>query len=176
MSVQVAKRGSSSVWQRPLFTWAAALGLLAVLVAAAAWLAPRIPQWVGHGLSHAAVGVPLALVAISAVRRWPPARTTRPGRLGRRVLLIGLAAVVTGQLFEVLGARTDEPNALALEDLAHTVGMVCSMLGVPTTLAGGVLSLVAATRERAVPVWVTAIVGLAGLGLVTMMLVGAPDA
>lgn len=134
----------------------------------------RLPEPVGHALSHLFVGAPLGVLLVVVLRRWPPPRPTAPGRLARRVVVIGLAGVVTGQLLEIVGARVDEPGATTLEEIAHTAGMIVSTLSMLTLAVGGILALAAATREGAVPRWAAAILVVVVLGALTVMLVGAP--
>lgn len=134
----------------------------------------RLPEPVGHGLSHFFVGAPLGVLLVVVLRRWPPPRRTAPGHLARTIVTMALAGVVTGQLLEIVGARVDEPTATALEEFAHIAGMIVTTLSMLTLAAGGILALVAATREGAVPRWAAAILVVVGLGALTVMFVGAP--
>lgn len=164
----------ADVRHRPVLGLLAAVATIAVLVAVGGTLAPRLPDAVGHGLSHALVGLPLAVLLFAALRWWPPCRPTRPARSGRRFVVAGLSAVVLGQLLEVLGARVDEPGATGLEELAHTAGQIVTMLGMPVAALGGILAGIAAARDGAVPRWGVALAALLAGGLLTMMMVGAP--
>jgi hypothetical protein len=134
----------------------------------------RLPEPVGHALSHLFVGAPLGVLLVVVLRRWPPPRRTAPGRLARRLVTVALVGVVAGQLLEVVGARVDEPTATTLEGVAHTAGMIVTTLSMLILAGGGILALVAATRERAVPRWAAAILIVLALGAITVMVVGAP--
>lgn len=172
-----ASPSPSRVRCRPVLSVAvtlAAIGLLMTIGSAVA--ADRLPDAVGHGLSHLFVGGPLAWLLTAALRSWPPARAIAPGRLGRRVALVGLAGVVTGQVLEVVGARVGEPSASAVEELAHTAGMVVTTLSMLVLVVGCVLALAAATRDGAVPRWVAAIVAVVIVVAFAAMVVGAPGA
>lgn len=160
---------------RPTLTVLGAIAAIIMLFAAGSTLEDRVPPAVGHALSHLALTLPLVVLLFAALRRWPAARATRPGRLGRRIVVIGLAGIAAGQALEVAGARVDEPGALAVEEIAHTAGQIVSMLSLPVLLIGTLTSLVAAAREGAVPWWVVALIGIAGVGLFTFMIIGAPD-
>lgn len=165
---------SAPTW-RPAVTVAAAVAAIVVLVAAGSTVADRLPDAVGHGLGHLLPALPLGLLLLAVLRRWPPARATRPGGAGRRLVVVGLGGVVAGQVLEVLGARVDEPDALLAEGIAHTAGQIVTMLSLPFLLAGAVASLVAAAREGAVPWWVAGVVAAGGAGLFMLMMVGPPD-
>lgn len=133
-----------------------------------------LPDAVGHALSHLFVGAPVGVLLVVVLRRWPPPRRTAPGRPARRIVTIGLAGVVTGQLLEVVGARVDEPTATTLEGVAHTAGMIVTTLSMLTLAVGGILALVAGTREGAVPRWAAAILVVLVVGASTVVFVGAP--
>ncbi len=137
--------------------------------AAAAAPSPTAQTW------RPTVTVVAAIAAIAALFRWPPARATRPGRLGRRLVVVGLGGVVIGQLLEVVGARVDEPGALAMEGVAHTAGQIVTMLSLPVLLVGTLASLLAAAREGDVPWWVVVFVAIGAAGLLGFMMIGAPD-
>lgn len=137
-------------------------------------LAPRVPTPVGHGISHAVIAVPFAVVVVVALRRWPPPRRTPPGRIARRLAVVGLSGFVLGQMLEIVGSRVDEPSATAAEAAAHTAGQIVTTLSLPIAVAGGGLALVAASRERAVPGWVVAVIAVAAGAVLLLMIVGAP--
>lgn len=161
---------------RPTVTVVAAIAAIAALMPLAeGLLAERLPDAAGHGLSHFVVALPMGMLLFAAVFRWPPARATRPGRLGRRLVVVGLAGVVAGQLLEVVGARVDEPGALAVEGIAHTAGQIVTMLSLPVLLVGTLASLLAAAREGDVPWWVVGLVAIGAAGLFGFMVIGAPD-
>ncbi len=165
----------TTVLSRPVVGVLAAIAVIALLtMVGSAAGGDRLPDPVGHALSHLFVGAPLGVLLIAALRRWPPARQIAPGRSGRRIAVIGMSGVVTGQFFEIVGARVDEPAATTLEGLAHTVGMVVTTLSMLILAVGAVLALVAATRDRAVPRWLAATIAVVMLGALTMMFVGAP--
>lgn len=156
-------------------TVAATFAAIAALIALGSTFQEHVPAAVGHAMSHAVVALPVAVLLFAVVRRWPAARAVRPGRVGRRLVAVGLAGVVVGQLVEIAGARVDEPGASALEGIAHTAGMIVTTLSLPLLLLGTVASLVAAARDGSVPWWVVALVGIAGVGLLSMAMIGAPD-
>lgn len=159
---------------RPTVTVVAAIAAMALLVAAGFTVVGRVPDAMGHALSHLAPALPIAVVLFAALRRWPPARLTRPGRFGRRLVVAGLAGMVTGQLLEIVGARVGEPSALAVEAVAHTAGQTVTVLSMPVLLVGMLASLLAAARDGDVPWWVLVIVGIGAAGLFGFLLVGAP--
>ncbi len=175
-TVAAAERADAPqrVW-RPWLTVVAVAVSIAATVALGSLIQNDLPPSAGHGLSHFLPAVGMAVLLFGVVRRWPPARTVRPGRAARRLLILGLAGVVTGQLLEVIGARVDEPTATAIEEIAHTAGMIVTTLSLPIVLLATVAALVAAGRDRAIPWWVVGAVAIAGVGLLTMMIVGAPD-
>lgn len=152
-----------------------AISTIAVLMSVGGVVgANRLPDAVGHALSHLSVGVPLGLLLIAALRWWPPARVTRPGRSSRRVVVGGLAGVMTGQFLEITGARVDEPTATALEEFAHAAGMVVTVLSMLTLAAGAGLALVAAARDGAVPQWLAAVAIALMLGVLGVLMFGGP--
>lgn len=157
---------------RPTVTIFATVASIAALMTL---LEDTVSGWRGHGLSHLIVAVLSALLLFAVLRRWPPARRTLPGKLARRMVVLGLGGVVGGQLLEVLGARVDEPGALAVEELAHTAGQVVTMIPFVAVLAGAVLSLLAGAREQAVAWWVVGVVAAASIGLLVVALIGVPS-
>lgn len=174
-SPTAAGQSSTAPTWRPTVTLVAATAAIALLVAGGSAVGSRVSDAVGHGLSHLAPALPIAVVLFAALRRWPPARPTRPGRFGRRLVVAGLAGMVTGQLLEVVGARVGEPGALAVEAAAHTSGQIVTMLSMPVLLVGMLASLLAAARDGDMPWWVLVIVGTGAAGLFGFLLVGAPD-
>lgn len=174
-SPTAAIESSTAPTWRPTVTIVAAMAAIALLVVAASTVGSRVPNAVGHGLSHLAPALPIAVVLFAALRRWPPARPTRPGRFGRRLVVAGLAGTVTGQLLEIVGARVGEPGALAVEAVAHTSGQIVTILSMPVLLVGMLASLFAAAREGDVPWWVLIVVGIGAAGLLGFLLMGAPD-
>lgn len=150
------------------------IAVIAFLSLAGSLVADRISEWLGHGLGHAVVTLPVAALAVLAVRIWPPSRTVAPGRAGRLLVVLGLAGLATGQLLEVLGMRVDEPNAHAIEEIAHTAGQIVTVLSMPVLLAGGLTTAIAGARAGAVPRWLVALISLIAIGLVLFMLLGGP--
>lgn len=155
-------------------TVVAAAVVITALMTAGEPLAVGLHPAVGHALSHLFVGVPLGALAYAAARRWPPPRATKPGRLGRRLVVAGLAGLAASQVLEVLGARVDEPTAAAVEALAHTGGQVASMLALLVLVVGTLASLAAAVRDGALRWWLAAAVGVAGAGVLVLLIVGMP--
>lgn len=176
MATDTVPRRLPRVSSRPLFTVVTTGAVITLLmtVAGAAGAGDRLPASLGHGLGHFFVAAPLGWLLVSMLRRWPPAREVAPGRLGRRMAVVGVAGVLVGQLLEVVGARVDEPSATGLEVASHTAGMVVTSLSMLILAVGGVLALVAAARDGAVSRWVAAIVAVSMLVAVAMMMVGAP--
>lgn len=152
---------------------------LAAVVAsslAGSLVAARVPDWVGHGVGHAVVAVPVAVLAVLAVTAWPPPKAVAPSALARRVLVAALLGVAAGQFLEVLGARVDEPGALALEGAAHTAGQVMTMLSMPALLAAGGLSAVAAGRAGTAPKWLLCAGFVVAVVAFIALFAGAPGA
>lgn len=162
------------VWH-PWITVAATFAAIAGLLALGSAFQDQMPPAMGHAMSHGVMALPVAVLLFAVMRRWPAAREVRPGRVGRRLVAVGLAGVVVGQLLEIAGARVDEVGATALEDIAHTAGQIVTMLALPLLLLGTMASLVAAARDGSVPWWVAALVGIAGVALLTFLIIGAPD-
>lgn len=137
-------------------------------------LANGISEWVGHGLGHAVVALPVGALAVLARRAWPAPRAVAPGRLARTIVVFGLGGLAAGQLLEVLGARVDEPDARAIEEILHTAGQIVTILSMPVLLLGGVMTAIAGVRAGALPRWLVALGSLIALGLVLVMLLGGP--
>lgn len=97
-----------------------------------------------------------------------------PGRLARTIVVFGLGGLAAGQLLEVLGARVDEPDARAIEEILHTAGQIVTILSMPVLLLGGVMTAIAGVRAGALPRWLVALGSLIALGLVSFMLLGGP--
>ncbi|MBW3659006.1 MAG: hypothetical protein KY457_10235 [Actinobacteria bacterium] len=147
-----------AVRRRPALSLAATVAAVAVLMTVGFQLGEGLSEPVGHALSHVFVGVPVAVLVWFVVRSWPPARVVRPGRLARRLVVVGFSGIVVGQVLEVLGARVDEPDAATWEGVAHTAGMVVTNLSLLVAVIGGALAMVAAARDGAVPRWAAGLV------------------
>lgn len=159
-------------WSPPA-TVAGTAAAIAVLAAAASLVRPDLPPSAGHALSHLVTAVPLAALTAAAVRRWPPARATFPGRAGRRLVIAGLAGILLGQVLEVLGARVDDIGAAStLESGAHAVGQIVTTLCLLVVLAGTIASLAAAVRERALPGLAAILLAAAGTTALWLVAVG----
>ncbi|MBW3577618.1 MAG: hypothetical protein KY462_07770 [Actinobacteria bacterium] len=164
-----------SIRRRPALSVLAAIGTIALLMSIGGVAgADRLPEAVGHAMSHLSVGLPLALLLIAALHWWPPARATRPGWVARRAVVAGLGGVVTGQFLEIAGARVDEPTGTALEGLSHTAGMVITMLSMLALAAGAGLALVAAARDGAVPRRLAVVVVALMIGVLGVLTFGGP--
>lgn len=135
----------------------------------------HVPNWIGHGLGHAVVALPVAALTVFALKVWPAPKSVAPARASRRVVIAGLAGVALGQLLEVLSARVDEPGASSVEEWAHTVGQIVTMLSMFTLLIGGVLAAIAAARARTAPRWVVALGVVLAVVVVVLMFMGVPD-
>lgn len=173
-TASAASAGEDVRTWRPSWTAFATAVAIAVLVAGFSQVADRVPPAVEHALSHIAVGLPVGLLFLAAVRRWPAADAARPGRSGRWLVLAGLAGVAVGQLLEVAGARVDEAGALVTEEIAHTAGQIVTMLSMPVLLLGTLASLVAGLRTGRVPWRVAVLVGAAAAAGLGFLIVGAP--
>ncbi len=160
----------------PAVSVAVTVAAVVVLSFAGSLLANRIAAWVGHGAGHAVVAVPVAVLAVVALRAWPAPKTVAPSRAARRVVILGFLGVATGQLLEVVGARVDEPNAHALEEAAHTAGQIVTMLSMLILLVGAALAAVAAARTGAAPRWLVAVGLVVGVAAFVFLFVGAPGA
>ncbi len=169
-----ATSGGQRYWT-PWLTVAATFLAIALLLAIGSVAAPRLPGSTGHAVSHLVIGLPVAGLLFAVLRRWPPARAMRPGRVARGLVTVGLAGVVIGQVLEVVGTRVDEPGATVIEDIAHTAGMIVTTLSLPVVALGTIAALVAAARDGSVPWWVVGLVGVVATALLGVMIVGAPD-
>ncbi len=160
---------------RPAVTVAATIAVIAVLMMLGGLaLQGRVPDAVGHAASHAFVGIPVALLVAAAVRWWPPARRTAPGRLARWMTVSGLTGIVVGQVLEIAGARVGEPGATYVEGLLHTAGQIVTNLALLAAVAGGMLALVAAVREGVIPRWIAVVVAVVVAVALMFLIVGAP--
>lgn len=171
-----AAHGGGSWLRRPGASTGVVLAVVAGLTALGALgaaVAAPLPPWVAHGVSHVVVAAPVAVLAYAAARLWPPARRTAPGGPGRSLIMAGLSGFAAGGFLEVLGARVDEPGAAAWEGAAHTAGQVIAMLSLPVLLLGFGLAVVAAVRDKALPAWTLAIVGL-GVVVFGVLVAGVP--
>lgn len=168
-------RTAGAVLTRPTVTVATTVAAIATLMALGSLtLEGNLAPAVGHGISHAFAAIPVAVLAYAALRRWPPARRTPPGRLARLVAVVGIVGILVGQVLEILGARVDDPRATAVEGAFHTAGQIITMLALVAAVMGGVLALIAAAREGAVPRWVAVFVSVVVAGALVFVAVGAP--
>ncbi len=158
----------------PAVSVAIALAVIVVLSLTGSLLANRMSEWLGHGVGHAVVGVPLSALAIFALRSWPAPRAAALSGAARRIVIAGLLGVAAGQLLEVLGARVDEPNALPVEEAAHVAGQIVTMLSMLVLLAGTGAAAVAAARGGAAPKWLVVSGLIVTLAVFFFLLVGAP--
>lgn len=149
-------------------------GVVVLMTLGGVTLAGRTSEAVGHALSHVFVAGPVALLGVLAIRSWPPPAPSWGRLWGRRVALLGIVGIAAGQVLEILGARVDEPDATAIEAVAHTVGMIVTTLSLLTAATGGSLALLAAARDHAVPRWVAGVVVLLVAAALTFLIVGAP--
>ena len=153
---------------------AGAVILAAVLVAL--WLALPLSGRSEHAVSHLALGVPVALLVVLAVKTWPAPVSGLPASLARKLLLVGLAFLGGGQLIEAIGAfgydDYDVRNGLAV---FHEMGVLIGPLGIVLTMAGAIASFgvaLAARRGAAGSHYVSAAVVLAAVAAVAFV-VGA---
>jgi hypothetical protein len=158
----------------PAVSVAVALAIIVVLSLAGSLLANRMSEWLGHGVGHAVVGVPLAVLAVFALRAWPAPRAGAVRRAARRIVVAGLLGVATGQLLEAVGARVDEANAQAFEKAAHVAGQIVTMLSMLVLLVGTGVTAVAAAREGAAPRWLVAVALVVASAVLFFLFVGAP--
>jgi hypothetical protein len=158
----------------PAVSVAVALAVIVVLSFAGTLVANRTSEWLGHGVGHAVVGVPLAALAVFALRSWPAPRGTALSRAARRIVIAGLLGVAAGQLLEVVGARVSEPNAHPAEEAAHVAGQIVTMLSMLVVLAGTGAVAVAAARGGTVPRWLVASGLIVAVVVVFFLFGGAP--
>jgi hypothetical protein len=151
-----------------LWSTVVAVALLVVLMAIGSYVEPDRPGWAGHLISHVAGGLPIVLLLAAALRWWPPPRAVRPGRPARWTVLGGLGMLAAGQVVEAVSAPLEYPNSGTL----HTTGGLVTGLGLLILVLGASLALVAAIRERALPVWTALILIPVGLFLVWALFVG----
>ncbi len=152
------------------------LAAVVVLSLVGSLIANAVPEWLGHGVGHAVVAAPVAVLAVVALRAWPAPKAVAPSRAARRVVIVGLLGVATGQLLEVIGARVDEPNALVVEEASHTAGQIVTMLSMLVLLVGTGVAAVAAARTGAAPKWLVAVGFVLALAVFIFLFVGAPGA
>ena len=158
----------------PAVSVAVALAIIVVLSLAGSLLANRMSQWLGHGIGHAVVAVPVSVLAVFALRAWPPPKAMASSRAARRIVIAGFLGVATGQLLEVLGARVDEPNAHPVEEVAHTAGQIVTMLSMLVLLAGAGVAAVSAAQTGAAPKWLVAVGLLVAVAAFIFLFIGAP--
>ncbi|MBW3536983.1 MAG: hypothetical protein KY395_04320 [Actinobacteria bacterium] len=158
----------------PAASVAVTVVVIAALSVAGSLVANRVDDWVGHGLGHAVVAVPIAALAVFALRVWPAPKSVAPARASRRVVITGLAGVAIGQVLEVLGARVGEPTASNVEELAHTAGQIVTMLSMLALLVGAVLAGTAAARARTAPKWAVVLATALAMLVVGFLLFGGP--
>lgn len=163
-----------AVRRRPSLSLAATVAAVAVLLTLGSQLGGDLSEPVRHALSHLFVGVPVAVLLWFVVRSWPPARAVRPGRLARRLVVVGFSGIVVGQLLEVLGARVDEPDAASWEGVAHAAGMIGTNLSLLAAVVGGGLAMAAAARDGAVPRWAAGLVVAVLVVAFAIMTFGGP--
>jgi hypothetical protein len=118
-----------------------AVALVAVMTVVAQ-IAPLSVEW-QHALRHSAFGAPAWLLLVLALRTWPkPAG--RAVTIGRRALLVGLAAAGTALTLEAIAAfgyqGEDRVNWLAT---LHAAVVPISPLALILALAGAAISLTA---------------------------------
>lgn len=144
----------------------AALMLVLIVVALAVPMSPTAEHFSGH----VAVGLPLAVLLVLALRMWPRPTPDLAAWLARGTLLAGLGIAGAGQLTEAIGAfgfTTDgfgPANGLAV---LHDAAVVVSPIGIVLLLVGGSLTAgVLLARRRAATgsrtLSIAAVVGVAG--------------
>lgn len=158
----------------PAVSVAATLAAIVVLSVAGSLLSNRMSESLAHGLGHAAVGVPVAVLGVVALWAWPQPAGSPWGRAARRVVVGGLFGVATGQLLELLGARVGESAAHAIEEVAHTAGQIVTMLSMLVLLAGAGLAAASATRSGRAPKWLVAVGIVLALAIFVFLFAGAP--
>jgi hypothetical protein len=120
---------------------------------------------VEHATGHAALGIPLLLLIVAALWRWPPPRPTRASRRARMLIIIGLAAVTAGQILESAGALGYSGNSRTQPALAfaHDIGIIAGPLGL-LIVAGG-LALVLHRPSASLGITDVAVIGVAMIGI-----------
>lgn len=158
----------------PAVSVAIALATVVVLSVAGSLVANQMPDWLGHGVGHAVVGVPVGALAVFALRSWPPPRAAALNQAARRIVIAGLLGVAAGQLFEVVGARVDEPKAHPVEEAAHVAGQIVTMLSMLVLVAGTAAAALAAARRGTVPRWLVVCVLAVAFAVLFFVFAGAP--
>jgi hypothetical protein len=96
-----------------------------------------------HAMGHLALGVPAVLLLVLALKTWP-APSGRGARVGRTVLLAGLALFAGGLFIEAIGAfgydDFGETNDLAT---LHDIGVLIGPFAMALTIAGAIISVLA---------------------------------
>lgn len=127
-----------------------AIGAIAFgVVVAQVGLAAPIGDEGQHAVSHLGPGIAALFLVVASRRVWPVPVAERAGRVGCRVLLVGLAIFAVGQFVEAVGAFGYRGDARVSNVAAlHDVGVLLGPIGLLTTLAGIVWSAVTAVGRR----------------------------
>lgn len=127
----------------PVAVSVAATALMAAALTLLWWVVPLSGN-LDHAVGHLALGVPVAILFLWALRRWPALAPGRPAQIVRVLLLAGLALVASGLFVEAIGAfgYADDgygvANSLAV---LHDLGVGVWSLGFPLAMAGTIMSL-----------------------------------
>ena len=130
-------------------------GIVAILLVATLsfgnLVASQVEGWAGHALSHLAVGVPAAVIAVIAVRLGGR-QTTGLGGAGKAawlVLIAGLVLLAITQVVEAIAAFVEYPD----NGIIHDSASQASALSGVVLVVGIVLLAFAALRARMLPRW-----------------------
>ncbi len=131
---------ASALNRHPIAVTVAGALVFAVVVAQVG-LALTMPDEWQHVLSHTGPGIAALFLVAASRRMWPPPAASRPSRVSRTVLVIGLALFGVGQIVEAVGAFGYSGNTRVSNlALVHDVGVVLSPVGLLVTLAGATAS------------------------------------
>lgn len=127
-----------------------------------------------HAVGHSALGVPVLLLLVVAIKTWPVPAGGRRAWIARSLLLAGLSVFGGGLLIEAIGAfgyndADQQVNGLAV---LHDIGVFLGPLGIVLSIAGAITSVgvaVAARRGAAGSRYVTAAVVLAAVAAVAFL-------
>jgi hypothetical protein len=97
---------------------------------------------VDHAAGHLSLAVPVLLLLVWALLRWPPAGAELAARIARGTLLAGLAIAGVGLVIEAVGAfgYADEFAEANQLSVLHDIGVAVWPVGLLALMAGSVMS------------------------------------
>jgi hypothetical protein len=134
-----------------LTTLAVALLLGVALTALVDLLVPG--ENASHAGTHLAQALPFVVVAVAALRFWPPPRPSRSSRVARAALVTGCALVTLGLAAEAVGAfgyDGDAPVVPLLTEV-HNGSWPFTFLGVLVVLGAALAALPGLWQRPAPP-------------------------